>query len=355
MILDYLLVGQGVAGSCMAQKLVKEDKTFLVIDKNKEKASTVAVGVYNTLVLKRFAQIWNAEEQLKWMFIYFEYFEEILKSSFISEIPTYRIIHNEDELKTLQKKADLPQMKEFLSGEILHDSTIPFKIPLGFTEIKQTGRIDLEKCIRLFQEFLLSKNLFREEEFDYSAMEFKENFIQYKDVQAKRIIFCEGFGIKKNPYFNYLPVIGVKGEVLKIKTEEVLPRGIWKAYNFLMPLENGICYTASTYDRDDLTVKPTEKGKQEIIEHLKEIYDGPFEILEHTAGIRPTVQDRRPLIGKHPKNNRLFVLNGMGTRGTLLAPQMTEFLYDYLEYGKEIEKETDVSRYDKLYPNSTEN
>lgn len=349
MILDYLLVGQGVAGSCMAQKLFREKKSFLVIDKNKDKASTVAVGVYNTLVLKRFAQIWHAEEQLKWMFEYFKSFETLLNQSFISEIPTFRIINNQEELKTLQKKSEMPHLKEFLSGEILQDSTLPFKTPLGFTEIKQTGRIDLEKCIYLFQEFLTSKNLFQEEVFDYSQLKITDEFFQYKEIKAKNIIFCEGFGVKNNPFFNYLPVIGVKGEVLKIKTPEILPRGIWKAYNFLMPLENGICYTASTYDRDDLTVEPTEKGKQEIIDHLKEIYDGDFEILEHTAGIRPTVVDRRPLVGNHPNHKNMFILNGMGTRGTLLAPQMTEFLYDFMENEIDIEKEANVNRFDKLF------
>ena len=349
MKVDYLVVGQGVAGSCLALKLQKEKKSFRVIDEDKDKASTVAVGIYNTLVLKRFAQIWNAKEQLDWMFEYFACFEKLTHKKFISEIPTYRIINNEQELKTIQKKAALPEMKNFLSGEIINEPNFALKIPLGYTEIKQTGRIDLKECINSFKEYLIDLGLYVQEKFDFSELKFQENKIHYKNITADKIVFCEGFGVKNNPYFKYLPVIGVKGEVLKIKTKEILPRGIWKGYSFLMPLQDGICYTASTYDRDDLTPEPTARGKQEIIQHLKEIYDGEFEILEHTSGIRPTVVDRRPILGNHPKHSNAFILNGMGTRGTLLAPQMTEFLYDFIENGKEITKEANVRRFDSLF------
>lgn len=348
MKVDYLIVGQGVAGSCLALKLLEEKKSFRVIDEDKDKASTVAVGVYNTLVLKRFAQIWNAKEQLEGMFDYFGSFEKLLNKKIISQIPTYRIINNEQELKTLQKKAALPEMKDFLSGEIIKDSNSTLKAPLGFTEIKQTGRIDLKECVNSFKDYLISQDLYENEKFDFSELKFQKKKIIYKNTVADKVVFCEGFGVKKNPYFNYLPVIGVKGEVLKIKTKEILPHGIWKAYNFLMPLEDGICYTASTYDREDLTSEPTENGKQEIIRHLKEIYDGEFEILEHTAGIRPTVVDRRPILGNHPIHANLFVLNGMGTRGTLLAPQMTTFLFDFMEKGKEIPKEANIRRFDSM-------
>src|SRR5690606_7216695 len=111
---------------------------------------------------------------------------------------------------------------------------------------------------------------------------------------------------------------------------------------FLLPLEENICLTASTYDRDDLTPDPTEKGKLEIQKYLGEIYTGNYKILEQTAGIRPTIIDRRPVLGNHHLHQNLWILNGMGTRGTLLAPQMTEFIFNKIEFDKDLPKETDV-------------
>jgi len=326
---------------------MREKKTFLVIDENKNKASSVAVGIYNPVVLKRFSLIWNAEEQLKLMFDYFHYFEHLLNEKFIGEVPTYRIFKNKDEIKTWQKKAEFPELKPFLNKEIFSSNFPEIQAPFGFGEVKQTGRIDLGNCLELFQNYLEEKNLFRNEKFDYPEIQFYENHIQYRGIQAKHIIFCEGFGVKENPFFNYLPVIGVKGEVLKIKTETDVPKAIWKAYNFLLPVENNIALTASTYDRDDLTPDPTEKGKLEIQKYLEEIYTGNYKILEQTAGIRPTIIDRRPVLGNHHLQQNLWILNGMGTRGTLLAPQMTEFLFNKIEFDKDLPKETDIKRFEK--------
>ena len=33
-----------------------------------------------------------------------------------------------------------------------------------------------------------------------------ETGIEYKGIEAENIIFCEGFKINQNPYFNYVPL-----------------------------------------------------------------------------------------------------------------------------------------------------
>ncbi len=347
-MLEYLIIGQGVAGSCFALKLLKEGKTFLVVDANQNKASSVAVGIYNPVVLKRFSLIWNAEEQLSLMHKYFSEFEELLDATFIEEIPTYRILKNEGEIKTWKKKSTMPKLIPFLSSEIQNAENQEINSPYGYAEVKQTGRIKMGKCISKFAEYLAEKKLYRNESFDYSELKIQKDKVIYKDIQAQKIVFCEGFNVLNNPYFNYLPVIGVKGEVLEIATASEIPKAIWKAHNFLMPESGKSCLTASTYDRDDLTYEPTEKGRREMQQHLEEIYTGNYKISGQKAGIRPTIVDRRPILGNHPNYQNLYILNGMGTRGTLLGPQMTEFLYDFIEKEKPIDKEADIRRFDKF-------
>jgi len=345
--IDYLIIGQGVAGSCFALKLLQEKKSFLVIDENKHKASSVAVGIYNPVVLKRFSLIWNAQLQLDLMQKYFSEFGKLLHQNYIYEYPTRRIIKDENEIHAWKKKSN--QLKFFLEEEIRRFSHPDFEVPLGFGEVKNTGRIDLGSCLNDFRNYLIQNKLHRNEKFDFNALNATETEIQYKEIFARKIVFCEGFGVTKNPFFNYLPVIGVKGEVLKIRTENEVPRAIWKAHNFLMPLNENTSVTASTYDRDDLSPVPTEKGKTEMMGHLQSFYKGNFEILEQTAGIRPTIIDRRPIIGAHPNQSNFLILNGMGTRGTLLAPAMTEELFEYSELGKAIDKEADVARFTQKY------
>ncbi|HUH36126.1 MAG TPA: FAD-binding oxidoreductase [Moheibacter sp.] len=346
----YIIVGQGVAGSCLALKLLQEKKSFCIIDQQSDTASKVAVGVYNPVVLKRFSIIWHAAEQMLWMKKYFQEFERILGERFIHEMLTYRIFNDEAEVKTWRKKAMREDLSPFLNVEILEKAADPLiQSQFGLGIVKQTGRIDLKRCLEKFAAYLLTNDRLYNETFDFDELKIETEGVQYKGIKAQHLVFCEGYGIKQNPYFNYLPIIGVKGEVLKIETQKPIPNGIWKGKNFLLPIEGNLSYTASTYDRDDLTVEPTEKGKKEMLVLLEEIYQGKYEIKAHTAGIRPTVVDRRPIVGKHPQYPNLHLLNGMGTRGTLLAPQMSEYLFDQIEKNISIEKEANVRRFDHLY------
>ncbi|MDO9039733.1 MAG: FAD-dependent oxidoreductase, partial [Lutibacter sp.] len=93
------------------------------------------------------------------------------------------------------------------------------------------------------------------------------------------------------------------------------------------------------------TQLPTEEGKNELLTKLKSVIDVPFEIVEHIAGIRPTVKDRRPLAGKHPKHQNLAVLNGLGTRGVMIAPTLVKELYDHLENGIALDQEISIARF----------
>jgi hypothetical protein len=48
--------------------------------------------------------------------------------------------------------------------------------------------------------------------------------------------------------------------------------------------------------------------------------------MEHFAGVRPTVKDRRPLVGTHAEYSAIHILNGLGTRGVMLGPSMAKAL-----------------------------
>lgn len=346
---DYIIVGQGVAGSCFALKLLDAGKSFILIDHNRDKASAVAPGMYNALVLKRFSLIWHAAAQLKLMKETFGRFEELLGGSYIEEIPTYRLLNNEEELRTWEKKSTHKELHPYLSDRIRHDVPSGIWAPNGYAEVKQTGRVHLNPCLTAFRTWLEARGMYRQETFDYKDLKWDENGVSYREIRAGKIIFAEGYGIKNNPFFNYLPVIGVKGEILYIKPEIPVPEGVWKGYNFLLPTPDGNALTASTYERDNLSSGPSKKGEAALRKYLEDIYTGDYEIIAHEAGIRPTVSDIRPLIGPHPLYKNLVVLNGMGTRGVLLAPQMSEFLYNHLEENKPIDSEADVSRFDSLF------
>ena len=344
---DYIIVGQGVAGSCMAMKLIKEKKSFIVIDHHFHNASSIAGGIFNPVVLKRFSIVWNASKQIERLKEVFTDFENLLHKKYIYNFPVYRIFNDEQEKKTWLKKANShPDLIDYLSidtEQLNNFSSIDS--PIGSGEVLHTGRIDLMNLIKDFKDYLQINDLFIKEEFDFNLLKLEDNKASYKNIEADRIIFAEGFNILNNPYFKNLPIIGVKGEVLKVKTNAILPDAVVKGKEFLMPLENNEFFVGATYDRDHVNYDNTIEAKEYLTTGVKQFLKSDIEVVEQHASIRPTVVDRRPIIGEHPEFKQLVCLNGMGTRGTMLAPVMVDDLYNFLELNKPIDKEADITRF----------
>ena len=348
--LDYILVGQGVAGSCMALKLMQQQKSFIVIDDNLHKASAVAAGIYNPVVLKRFAAVWNAADQIKLLKQVFGEFEQLLNKKYIFNFPVFRIFNDENEKKTWNKKANRDDLKDFLSTDFNQLNVYnQINQPLGSGEVKETGRIDLTNLLADFKTYLIQHKLCLNESFVYDDLIIADDKVVYNEIEADKIIFAEGYHIKQNPWFNQLPIIGVKGEVLNIKTNATLPDAVVKAKEFLMPLGNNQYFVGATYDRDYVNYEITEQAKNSLLNGVKQfITDNDITVVDQKASIRPTVKDRRPIIGAHPSYKNLICLNGMGTRGTMLAPAMVNNLYQHLEFGFPLDPEADINRYADL-------
>ena len=95
--------------------------------------------------------------------------------------------------------------------------------------------------------------------------------------------------------------------------------------------------------------QPTVSARDQIIEKLEEILHVNFIVVDQIAGIRPTVKDRRPLIGTHHVYNRVHLLNGMGSRGVLMAPWAAKQLFDHIEQNEILNFEIDLNRFRYLY------
>ena len=177
-------------------------------------------------------------------------------------------------------------------------------------------------------------------------IEFSNLYVKYKDIESKHIVFCEGFGLKENPYFNYLPMREAKGELITIHAPKLKISYLIKAAVFVLPLGNDLYKVGATFNWTDKTKKPTDAGKAELLKKLNSFIDTNYEIIEHIAGIRPTVKDRRPLVGAHKRYKQLKVLNGLGTRGVMVAPTMAKKLFNNIEFDIPLEKEISIDRFD---------
>ncbi len=343
---DYIIIGCGLASIAFCEQLRANNKSFIVFDDNSQKSSIVAAGLYNPVVLKRFSEVWKAKEQLDVALPVYAKIEKQLNIKIDYKLRILRRFTSIAEQNKWFNASDKPSLEHYLSIKLVKNTNTSIDAPFGFGEVLQAGRLDTEMLINNYKQFLKQNNNFIEMSFEYDDIHFEDELIQYRDMQSKHIVFAEGFGVKKNPYFKNTPLTGSKGEILTVKAPDLKIDYAIKSSVFVIPLGNDIYNVGSTYNNEDKSNIPTEKAKEDLLSKLKTFIKCDFQVVDHVAGVRPTVKDRRPLVGRHLEYRNLYILNGLGTRGVMIAPYVAQKLFNFIENGEELDYEIDVNRFD---------
>ena len=349
MQVEYIIVGFGLAGMAISKELEDYGHSFVVLDNASQVSSRVAAGVFNPVILKRFTPVWNADEQLDNLFPFYNDISTRLGGTYLTFFDTLKVFKSVEDQNNWFMACDNPLLEKYLDPKIIKKEKSGITHYEGFGKVNGTGRVLVTNVLDDYIKYLKEKELFLEIPFVHSDLEIKEDSVIYKDIKASKIIFAEGYGLKENPFFNYLPLTGTKGEMLFIKAPDLQLTEQIKSSLFVLPVGDDIYWIGATFNWTDKTLDPTEKGRKELLEKLETMIDVPYEIVNQFGGIRPTVKDRRPLVGKHPEHKNLIVFNGMGTRGVMIAPTVAKQLYNYLENNKPLSKEIDIQRF---LPNS---
>lgn len=346
---DYLVVGLGLAGVAFCETLNSSGKTFAVINDSSQQASKVAGGMYNPVILKRFTGVWNAEEQLAEMLPFYRALEEKLGVKLLEELRVMRRFASVEEQNDWFSAADKSALQPYLSTEIHPNKNPAINAPFGFGEVLGTGKIDCAKLLSSYTNHLEKNATLISETFDFTDLRCTSRGITYKGMTAKQIVFAEGYGMHRNPYFNYLPLTGTKGEYLIIKAPGLKESNAIKASIFVIPEENDHYRVGATYKWKDKSNLPTDGAKKELMEKLETLLTCDYKVVNQLAGIRPTVTDRRPLVGRHPEYDQMYVLNGFGSRGVMIGPWASRRLLDFIDNGKPLPPEMDISRFTAKY------
>jgi glycine/D-amino acid oxidase-like deaminating enzyme len=319
---DYIIVGGGIGGVCLGLQLLLRKKSFVLFNREVDhSASRVAAGMINPIVVKRIVKSWRADELIPYAENFYNFWSKTLECDFYSKFPLYRIFPGMHEQEQWLEKLKYLEFRDYLSSKIEKFEENYVKTnDAGGADILHCSKIDsllfLKSCHYLFKE----NNAYRPESFDYDKLKIESESVIYKEYLAKHILFAEGMGATRNPFFNFLNFYPCKGEVLEIKVENFNPDKGLKKKVFIVPGSNGKFEAGSNYDWHYTDETPTEDGKNAICEGINDILKVDYEITGHRAGIRPAARDRRPFIGKHPDFNHLFCFNGLGTRGYLISP-----------------------------------
>lgn len=347
---DYIVVGCGLAGVAFCEKLIANQKSFIVFDDMSQMSSVVAGGLYNPVVLKRFTPVWLSTKQLDIAHPFYKRLENKLGIKLDYRSPVLRRFTSSEEQNNWFTAADNPKLSKYMSLEILQNNNEAINAPFGFGKVLHSGRVDTNTLINKYRLFLKSLNKLADSSFYYNDLKIIVNGFSYRNIKAKHIVFSEGFGVKRNPYFNMLPLNGTKGELITIYSPQLKLESIIKSGVFIIPLGEDMYRVGATYEWKDKTNLVTEEAKSELVSKLASILNCDYKIIHHVAGIRPTVIDRRPLVGRNSSYKNMYILNGLGTRGVMIAPYAATQLYNYIENDEPLNEEIDINRFTKTSP-----
>ncbi len=343
---DYFVVGQGLAGTLLAAELLAAGKTVRIFDANHQgAASSVAAGIINPITGRRLVKSWMIDELLPIAIVTYQKQESLLNKRFFYQVPVHRTIHDPADENLWTMRSGYADYADYLSPDLISGNPDGMQSVLARGVIKQACRVDLPVYIQSWRSRFLEKNILDLNRFDHSALVVEKERISYYGWTAKKIIFCEGHQVKNNFWFNFVPMVLAKGEVIILEIPNLSLDVIYKTKLTFVPLGEDKYWVGATYDWKFADGQPTTTGKKELMEKIAEDVKIPYTVLDHQAAIRPTIKDRRPVLGAHPQFDNILVFNGLGTKGASIGPYWSAVMARHLIHGDVIDASVNISRF----------
>lgn len=308
---EFAIVGQGLAGTALTWALLRRGRSVQVVDAGREGTSSrVAAGLLTPVTGKRLAASWRWDELYPAAVAFYRSIEAETGAAFFHQKPALRLFADEVERDEYHKREE-----NVLRGRV-RAAVVPdaFAAPFGGFEMPDAARLDVPRYLDASRDHFRERGVYRTAE-----------ITPHEAISAGTIIHCRGFAPDAGLRFN-----AAKGEMLTVRVPglseaRVVHRGIW-----LAPLGGDLFRAGATYTWEPLDATPTTEGRAEIERKLRAFLKLPFEVVGHAAAVRPVIDAGFPVLGRHPQHPNIAYFNGLGSKGSLLAPFFAEQLAAHL-------------------------
>ena len=347
MTADFLIVGQGVAGSVLAWTLDQRGcSVILADDPGMPSASAVAAGIVNPLTGRKLVRTWKADDLFPFLHQFYTGIEQTLAVRFFHPKTIYRPFRSVREQTDYLALTTDPAIRPYVAEAVDDERYRPYiHNPFGGLEVTQAGWLDLTEFVRVIKGYFVRKNQYFEGRIHSDELTITPEKVTWKDIHFTKVIFCDGAQARENPLFADLPYNPVKGQILTAVAEQYALNTIVNQGIFILPVRPGLIRIGATYSWHDLDWETTDEGRQFLELKVGEILKVPYQVVAQQAGIRPSTKDRRPFVGVHPTHPTAGIFGGMGTKGVSLAPYLAEQFSRHLLDGEDLEPEANISRY----------
>lgn len=344
---EILIIGQGLAGSVLALELMARGCSVTILDDARAgSASNVAAGMFNPMSFRRIIPVWRADEVMPAMTRFYSEAEQTLNATFFHRVPLVRIFPNEDYAALWEQRIG-EGVPWVTYGPAL---PAPVRAPYGCGLVPEAGYVDLPVLLNALASRLSAEGRMHRVSADANKLKSTASGVVYEEASmglrlpADAAILATGTFARQWGGGQNIALNTNKGEVLTVSIPEhrvpaTLNNGKW-----LLPNGGGLFRLGASYLPGAENLELTASVREHLLEKAALMLDAEPEVIEHRAGLRPTVSDRRPLLGaaEHPNT---YHFNGMGTRGVLNAPLLAKWMADHLLEGAALPGEVDVARF----------
>lgn len=333
---DFLIIGQGLAGSALAMELLCRGKSILVVDRQDAGSSSrVAAGLVTPLTGRGMNPAWRQREYLDIAAAYYRRLEKESGRRLYHHTPVVRVFQAGKERAKWEEKKQQHGAWAFETEE----PGSPLKTGgHGAIEMPDGAWLDTLAYLHVVRDRLDDAGSWREADFSEGEVTVLPGGIGWRDVAAGKIILCQGaYGLSGvegyNGWFSGIPHRSAKGEILSLWVDGLDDGKRYHANGWLAPREGGLWKAGASYGWERLDSTPTQEGKDEVLAKIGTWVDReklPMEVIHHEAAVRPIIRNSRPVVGFHPEHRHVGFFNGLGSKGTLMAPAVASHFAAHL-------------------------
>ncbi|MGR8934588.1 MAG: NAD(P)/FAD-dependent oxidoreductase [Gammaproteobacteria bacterium] len=347
MRVDFLIVGQGLAGSLLGWELLQRGARVLLLDAGGTNASQVAAGLINPITGMRLVKTPGIDALLPEAAACYRQLEQRFGKRFYIEKPLLRRLANERERHYAEQRCADGKYRDYIDRFVPENDAAPF----GSLLQQRSAYLLTAPLLSCLRDFFHAGGSYQETALRYADLALTDAGVCWRDVNAQRLVFCEGYRSKDNPWFGRLPLQPVKGEILTLQAGP-LPDTIVNYGQWLIPLDAHTARIGATFERECLDCEATDSAKQQLLANLSAHCPAVniHAVIDHQAGIRPATLDKQPFLGAHPRHPQLTIFNGFGAKGSLAIPYYARHFAEFLLHGAPLSANADIRRHAAHFP-----
>lgn len=343
---DFVIIGFGIAGASIARELTRRGRSVLVLDSAKNTATAVAGGTLHPAVLRYYNKVWRADDFWPKAKLFYQDWERELEILLIRSKGLTRVFDSENEPHQWREKREDLFWSDYLkplnhNGQELNEINAPF----GLGHIEDFWRFDPAFLLKTYRDKLVESGQYIKAELSFDSEDALIGAIKDLGCNAPAVILTQGY---QQEFWHDLPhgnpIQSKKGQYMIIECPGLNLTRVLKSKFFIIPLGDDRYQVGATYPRDS-DEKGIEESQKKIRTELEKTLKLPFRIVEYWTGTRPGTKDRKPILGALKTKNKIYVYNGLNSRGLLMAPLLANWLADFMLQDKDLPEEVSINRF----------